>query len=387
MFELDSIGREDLLDVTALNLETYLKSTGWDYIGERGQYARVFRMQLDNEHRRTVTVPAFESRDDHSDRIKDALDAISEVESRSRIAVLTDLAKADNDVIRVASTNGLAHRRLSVGQSADLLRSVSDLMVNTARAAEASEIGDYRAAYRGSISSKVSSYIDGISYEFKPAEGYQVTLHSPVSVEIGQNADFGDDRFSSPFPRTATITLTRALSAVHHALAESLKSLSTNSFRQTVESGVSANFCDALSKLAAGGQGISIQGRWSLLRPASKHFGQIFVTHQHAEVLQSAATLLRRSEPSRDEQILCYVTKLEREPDEFDGRATLLALRDEKYVRLRAEFAEVMFPVVIQAFLEQRELSLIGDVYPTGNGFRLQNPRQLKLLLDPAVEQ
>lgn len=372
--------RENLWSITALNLGEYLRRAGWNYVGKRGRYADIFKMELDDQRRKTVTVPVFESLDDHADRIGDAVHALAEIEGRSESAVLLDLAKVDNDTVQISSTNGRARRNLTVSQSADLLRNVNDLMTNAARAAEAAETNTCKAAYRGSISHRVASFMDSLTYVQGPTLGYQVTLHSPVAVEVGQTADFGDDEYGSPFSRATTAMLARTLTSTKEALANSLTSRSTDPFREAVPSGVSANFCDALSRLAKEGRGISVDLKWSMLRRPSLSYDTVFVTYQHADVLQSAADLLRRAEPSREEQIHCYVTKLEREPDEFDGKATLLAFRDGRYVRMDAEFEENEYTLVIDAFTTQHELSLVGDIHPRGTRLELRSPRSLRLL-------
>ena len=92
------------------------------------------------------------------------------------------------------------------------------------------------------------------------------------------------------------------------------------------------------------------------------------------------AKSFRRNEPSFDERIIAQAIELDRKPDESDGRAILLSMRDERLVRIRVEFEQSVYDRVIEAFRGQRTIGLDGDVYPVGNMYELRNPRNLTLM-------
>ena len=94
------------------------------------------------------------------------------------------------------------------------------------------------------------------------------------------------------------------------------------------------------------------------------------------------AKSFRRNEPSFDERIIAQAIELDRKPDESDGRAILLSMRDGRLVRIRVEFKQSFYDRVIQAFREQRTIALDGDVHPIGNAYELRNPRNLTLMAD-----
>ena len=379
MIERDEMERQELAAVTALNLSAYLRSAGWSFERRRGRYADIFVTQ-DAGQQRAVAVPVFESLDDHPERIGDAIGVIAQVEQRSRSAVFHDLVRADHDAVRISSTNGIGHTPLTISESADLLRNAHDLMSNSARAAEAAAADGYRAAFRGPFSLQVASYLDDIAFIHDHARGYHITMHSPVSVRLVHNQYQADDSPATPFARETTQTLAQALTATGDALSESVQVNSTDPFRKTVQAGVSANLCDALARLALGGKGVAIAIKWSLLRDSPVRPMSIAITRQQADVLQSAASALRQAEPSYNEKIICHVVKLEREPHEFDGRATLLALRGDRNVRISTTFKRENYHTVTEAFRNQVAISLVGDVYPATHGLELRNPHNLAML-------
>ena len=91
----------------------------------------------------------------------------------------------------------------------------------------------------------------------------------------------------------------------------------------------------------------------------------------------SAADFLRRNDPSFDEHLIAHVVKLEKEPNNFDGKAVLLTIRDERLVRIQVEFEQPAYDIVIEAFRNQKFVSLDGDIFPTGSGYKLRHTRNL----------
>ncbi len=378
MIDFDLIDHQEATSITALNLNAYLRRTGWEYQGKRGSYAEIFTLTTE-ERKATVAVPAFELLDDHAERVADAVEIISRAEARRAATVYRDLMKADNDRVRINSTNGARHVPLTIGNSVGILEAGYDLMSYSARAAEAAKARRIRAAFRGGISAQVSSYLNSLTFSPDFLQGYHLTMYSPVSVELDHCQEPTDNSPEIPFAREATQTLAQALTATAEALSASVRDQSHEHFKGTTDRGVSANLCDALARLAQGGQGISIDINWSLLRGSSPPPQSVAITYQHADILRSAADTLRTSEPSLDELVFCHVIRLERGPEDFDGRATLLAIRDGKAVKMSALFNSGDYTTVIEAFSSQQPLSLIGDIHQTPGGLELRNPRSPQL--------
>ena len=379
MIDFEELEQQEIATITALNLSTYLRKSGWEYQGKRGRNAEIFSLTTDGG-RNTVAVPTFELLDDHDERITDAVGVISRAENRPPSVVYRDLARADNDRVRIASTNGLGHAPLTLSNSTDLLDAAYDLMSYSARAAEGARSRNFRAAFRGGLSTQVSSFLNGLAFSPEFLQGYHLTMYSPVPVSLQDGQEPTESSDESPFARDVTQTLAQALEATSEALSTSVRNLATDHFKDVIVKGVSANLCDALSRLAKGGKGVSIEVNWSLLRGSSTPPRSVAITHQHADILRSAADTLRTSEPSIEELVFSHVFRLERLPEEFDGKATLLALRDGRTVRISTEFKKDDYPTVIEAFRSQRPLSLIGDVHQSSPGrLELRNPHDLFL--------
>ena len=192
----------------------------------------------------------------------------------------------------------------------------------------------------------------------------------------------GDD-FRAPFPRRATLRLAEALEHSSAAISEAVTGDALESFRQAVSHGVSANLCDAVAELAKKGEGIEIGLSWAGVRPPSTSNTpnpQFRFSEHSADILTEAARSFRRDEPSLDESVIAQVVKLEREPAEFDGRATILYVRNGHPTRIQVNFEEPSYDTVIQAFQQRDPISVDGDIYRVGNGYELRNPRNLSVI-------
>ena len=366
----------DLDAISAAQLSAYLTNTGWESAGHRGRYAAIFTKQFDGV-RRSVAVPVFEQLDDHADRIRDAIAVVSQVEERPDTAVWDDLAILSHDSVRIASTNGIRHMPLSMMKSAELLRSSHDLMCNSARAAEAAIENNHRAAFKGNFSSRVAELLDSIKFVHDHQLGYNLTLFSPVSGDDSAKENRRYDDYRELFTTVTTYTLGQALDATKGALQQSLRIQSTLPFQDTIRSGVSANLCDALARLAIGGDGVAIRIDWSVLRQKIRDPQSASISYQEAEVLQSAAQSLRRDGPYLDQRIICHVVELARQPTQLGGQAVLRRADGSGSARIFSAFSAEDYPMLVRAFRDRTELEVIGDIYSIPKGLELRNPQVL----------
>ena len=224
----------------------------------------------------------------------------------------------------------------------------------------------------------MAEYLDSVRPLPGYSQGYALTLHSPVPAGVGQQGDFGDD-YVLPFPRRVTNALAHGLNDASAALELVLTQDSLEPFREAVASGVSANLCDSVAELSKQGEGIVIDLTWASVRPSNVPDSSFRFSSAAADILTEAAKSLRRREPSYDEQIVGLVVRLEREPPDFDGKATIASVWDGRLTRMDVEFEPAVYDVVISAFRDQTNVMLDADVHPSGRGYELRNPRNLLL--------
>ncbi len=366
--------RDALSSISIVSLRAYLNSRGWTDAGIWGE--RPITVFAKEHEGRTweILVPHRDTIGGYAENMAESVAVLAAVEERSELDVFYDLAATGADVIQVRSVNGKARKSLSLRQSAGMLNDAYRMLEAGARAAEKP-----RPIYRGKLSADVAEYLDSVHPLPGYAQGYVLTLHSPVPVGFERQEDLGDD-FHAPFSRLVTIKLAQGLRHSSQALERVVSNDTLEPFREAVDSGVSANLCDSLAELAKQGDGIAIDLTWAGVRPSNVPDSSFRFSLASADILMEAAKSLRRREPSYDEQIVGLVVRLEKEPLEFDGKATIASVWDGRLTRMNVEFEEGVYDVVISAFRDQTEVSLDGDVHPLGRGYELRNPRNLSLV-------
>ncbi|MDE0463013.1 MAG: hypothetical protein OXH93_11415 [Caldilineaceae bacterium] len=367
---VDIRDREALSSLSLLSLRTYLKSRQWNNEGDWGNRATLFRKTHENREWE-ILCPFRDTFADFAETMGEAISVLATVENRSQLDVFHDLERTGSDVIHVRSPNGMAEKALSLRQNTEMLDAAYSLLASAARAAEKPS-----AAYRGRTSSNVTDYLDNVLPLPGYHEGYDLTLHSPVPAGFGTQTDFGD-AYAAPFSRRATKQLSKALHYTSRAITESVSGDTLEPFSQVVKEGVSANLCESVATLAENGRGIEIALFWAGVRPSNVPETDYKFSENSAGILSEAADFLRRNDPSFDEHLIAQVVKLEKKPKDFDGKAVLLTVRDERLVRIQAEFEQPVYDLVIQAFRNQEFVSLDGDILPTSNGYELRRPRNL----------
>ena len=363
-----------LSSLSIVSLRAYLNSREWNDEGPWGKRpARIYVKEHDGRSWE-ILVPIKDTLADYAESMAESIAVLAAVEERSQLEVFDDLSATGADVIRVRSVNGMAKEPLSLRQSATLLNDAYSMVASAARAVEKPQ-----AAYRGPVSADVAEYLDNVRPLPGHHQGYDLTLHFPVPAGFQTQTDMGDD-FYAPFPRRATLKLAEALEYSSEAISGIVVDDPLKRFRQAVPHGVSANLCDAVANLAKKGEGIEIDFFWAPVRPSTSDDHRFQFSEHAADILNEAARSFRRDEPLLNESVIAQVVALAREPEEFDGRATILYVQDGHPIRMHVEFDESSYTAVIRAFENRHPLSVDGDIYRVGGGYELRNPRNLSLL-------
>ncbi len=372
-----------LNSISSMTLATYLKGHRWRLAGTMGDEIEVYQIQAGGRTS-TVHVPVRDTFADHADSIARALRTLSVTEERSELDVYGDVRATSADRIRVSPRNASNPVHLSLHDAGHLMTDAYNLLSSAARATEKP-----RAAYRGSISNRVASFLGDISAAPLGFDAYELTLYSPLRAAVGQ-ASLSGDFADTPFARRAIVELAGGLTAVEAAIVESKQADELSPFERAVPAGVSANLCGAIAALVEHadqfGDGISVDVGWAAVRPRddSRDRAVPFSTHD-VEVLTAAGDHLRHRASYPDEHLVADVFRLERDPREFDGRATLLADLDDRTQRVEVEFAEGDYQTAIEAHDQKLPIELDGDLHPVGRGYELRNPSNVRRLGEPSA--
>ena len=379
-------GERSLLSISSAALTVYLEQREWTPAGRIPDRSAVYTWE-DRGRRWGVHVPERDTFPDHAESIARAIETIAEAEQRTELDVFRALAGTGADTINITALHAPQAARLSFHDAGHLISDSYRLVAAAARAAERP-----RAAFRGPASADVTTFLKSISPAPLDFDTFGLTLFSPVSPAYGQarlsNGGGDVDPALVPFSRRAVVGLADSLRAMASAIAEVKVKDDLAPFDGAVRSGVSANLCSAtlgLVELSGEfGGGISVDVQWAPTRPRNgKQTASVPFSAHEVEIIRAADNHLRARASYPDERTVADVVRLDRKPEEFDGRALLRADIDGQTRHLSAVFDSTDFDDVIAAFRERQRIELDGDIHPKGNGYELRNPRNVRLIEGP----
>ena len=378
-----------LRSVSRAALAAYLDAHDWKKVADWAERATVYGKAIDDREQR-IWVPLRETFADYADNMERSVQVLARAENRAPDAILADLQATASDSVRVATLHAQSEHILSLQDAGDLFRDSLAMITAAARS-----VTKPRPAYRGALPTDVADYLKSISPAPTSFSAFDLTLLSPIPPLYGgvesRHGPVAQVSFEHPFARRAVIRLQNGLHETQKAVADVKIQDDFAPFDHVVQAGVSANLCDAVLGLiqlsSEFGDGLSVAVRWAPTRPLNGHqLVSIPFSAHDVEILRAGRDRLRTRASYADEHIVAEVVKLEREPDEFDGRATLLADVDDRSRRIEVRFAKADYQLAIQAHEEKLAIEIDGDLHPTGRTYELRNPHNVRVLNGGADE-
>lgn len=359
-----------------LDVRAYLAGQHWIEAGRIGNKATVHTQQDADYRTWEILLPSREDVADYAERMAEALRTLAQVEDRSELLVYRDLLAAGADVLRVAAPHAATDGTIAIRDGVLLHQEAENLLL-----AAACAVVQPRPSYHAGKVTEAVQYLETVRLGPTEVGSYVITLLSPVAPILRRHAQQSllEDE---PFARRVTHRLVEALDALEQAANEAAASEDFTAFETRIYQGVSANLCEAVARLAQQCHGIRLELSWARVRPITRPNLRRFFSRETGRLLEEAAREFRRNEPRLDCALTGWVIRLDREPDQFDGHATLRLLIDNRPRHVRVEFEPSMFDTVIRAFRDRIPISLDGDLFPKGQRYELGNPRNLTLIRD-----
>jgi hypothetical protein len=352
----------------------YLRARGWKDQGPYGAFGRLFRRRI-GDRDFDVVLPTRSSIVDFDRRMTELVDDLADAEGRASSNVLFDLTLTPFDVIRVRSKDADDYGSVRFSEGLQLHEEARNALIAAARAASSAVP---RKAWKGRRPEMINEYMDRVRLGQTENKSFSLTILSPYSfdpTEQDQSSLFSDEAFG----RRVTLRIGRALQAIETALTEAVSN-TIPAFERTIESGVSADLCQALAKLADNDVGTEISVSWSPAKPVSEPV-RLALSRQDAAVLQEVARTFAREEPEPDAQVQGIITKIAEDPKTFDGSATIEALVEGRLRRVNIVGIESsQRDMLIEAFRDRKRVLVEGELALTAGHLHLRNPRQLVLL-------
>jgi hypothetical protein len=327
--------------------------------------------------KKELIIPVTTDVADYSAAIAQALRFLASIEGRDEVSLYRDLVRADRDVIRVRAPQSDEDGTIAIDPGVELVQHARDLLASAACAAF-----DPRPAYHLGKVQQAESYMRRVKLGQTEQGSFVITLLAPMPPVLAtpHQTSLWPNLEQEPFERQVTRMLVQSLHSAREAVIETNRGQGLKAFAEAVPKGVSANLCEALSSIIDRSDGAEVSVTRARTRPAPVARDRIVFGRADGEILREAARQIRLREPRRDERILGYVTDLHREKDEVEGRATIKTLIDGQPRSLGMTLMKGDYDVAVPAHRERVPVTLVGDLEPEGQRWKLSEPRNLRLM-------
>lgn len=290
---------EILRTVRPAEAAAYLRNHAWKQTEALGERATVWMKSAGEAGEYEILLPMDITLRDYARRITEVLQTLEGAEARSQIAIVRDIATATADVVRIRLQHGsIENGTVPLDFAAQMIEQAQELMLSAAYAAQYP-----RAAHAGRKPARILAYLRGLRMGPTESGSFTISIHSPVAPRLRYLPDAnGEEWEETPFERTVTLALAEALAGTRSAVNAAASSGAFEPFDTAIESGVSANLCDALVALGMNdtAEFIEIDIQWSSSRPATPEIPTRFHFGRDAfPLLREAERLLRHLDYAR----------------------------------------------------------------------------------------
>lgn len=293
--------------VALRGVHAYLIGNGWirDESASRDT-ADVYVWSADE--REAAILPASERYADYVTRIYQIGAQLSRVEGRPTRSVLTDLALADSDVVRVRLPNADRDNTVKLTDGVAALEDAKGMLLAAACSADRPQ-----RMYRAGRNKRASEYLGKVRLGQTEPGSFVINLLSPVPpFLVEQYARLPEE----PFERRVTRRLVSGLWASRRAVDRVNRGAADiGEFENGLDDGVSANLCRSVARLIEVGRGLEVSVSWAMTRhDGDAASGRVAVSFRppDAAVLEEAARVLSGRQERTDEEIEGPVVRLKR---------------------------------------------------------------------------
>lgn len=357
-------------DLQPYQLATYLAATGWQSDGLVGKYAEVWhRPAGEDRDDAEVVVPQVASLRDYQQRVRDALESLSDFQARPVDTILDDIIgqKADQISVRVFH-HDVAEGTIPLDDGVLLNEKARDLMV-----ASVLSTLSKRRHFTGARPPEAKQYLDSLRLGQTEVGSYIVNVIAPIlPVQADQQSIE-----AVPFARVVTQTLTAGLDALDKAIDRFAAGEPMTVFDDAVGQGASANMCDALKGLSGtqSTRGIEISVAPSGLEPVSSATQTFVFSAERVSVIETAGEYYKENYVLPNRTITGFVKRLDRPHDQEVGTVQIEAtLPDGTERNVAVELGPQNYEEAYAAHGAKQVVECSGDLHVNSRSARLLSP-------------
>lgn len=378
---------------TPADLSMYLRGTGWTLARRNGTVAFWARTAGGDEGEFEILQPLDPQTRDYAARVGDAVATLAVAEERSELDILRRIADVSVDVHTVSlfppdEPPGM----IAIEDGVTAYDSLRGLVVASAYPVFANQ---HRAVQPTRKPQSLTDFLRTVRIGPAAEGSYALTVHTPVPprlspqqptlFEVASAGSYEEDSVE----RRVSLLMHEAVCAARQAAEVALFAADgLEPFTSGVESGLSANLCEALVGLGGrAGHPFEMSVSLAASRGYSPPLTPVRFRRDHLPVLKEAADELRARTPEGDVVVTGEVVRLHRE-GHGSGEITLVGRVEdlEPLRRIWLDLPSAEYEEAMRAHRRMREVTVRGSLIRRGTRFYLAQPTGFRLVDKPEPE-
>jgi len=357
---LENIDRISLFD-----LKNYLNRKGWKQHLTNSKKWQLFRLDVDSGPSLEIILPGSESLIDFRERIKQSIEALSQIEDKSVSEILSGLILENADSVKLRLQIPETSSSLPIDNASKHIKAIRNLFLYSG-CSEIKNIPHFEQPLQ-----TAQEYLSDFAFchTFRGSFGFEV---SSTIIKIQENQDL----FELPVNRRIVERIARGLVALDSAVRSDDPDILISSYKKALN----ARMCDALAQIGLGGElifGVGID--WAtILKPSEDvvSFRGITVGEPQVSMLNYVSEKLKIIEPTLQE-ISGRVVNLHCVANPSDGSARrTVAIKVEHLehgpIEVRLALGPDSYLRALKAHSEGKELLASGQLQRKGNTWSLE---------------
>lgn len=380
--------KADIQDIKAIqtinpmNVCAYLRNAGWTQQESKCLKGRSIWTFEGYE----VLVPLYSSFRDYGLRVAELLKTLSVTQEKSQFKIFTDLTTSGADVVRFRLIDpDMESGSIPLDEAALMGTKARELML-----AAAAAVRNPKPVYGPRRTEEVLEYARSVRMGQTEHGSFVLKILSPVPPRLTEatiNQQMELDGIppaqTEPFARKVTNQLLKAIRSVRDASLMAAPKGDFTVFRDAVQSGVSANLCEAITGIACPidqERKLEVSISWALSRPQTiSEPSKVLFTPDTFPIMAEAARLFRESEPRDQFEVCGPVIRCERQEQNTEGDITVHGFVDDRPRKIVITLHGTEYEKAVDAHKAVQNIRCTGTLLKEGKVHRLKDPSGINI--------
>ncbi|MGQ7273979.1 hypothetical protein [Marinobacter sp. V034] len=365
-------------DIVPIQLEKYLRSSGWTDDEAIGDKAKVWHRPEKKYFDLELVQPLDKSLRDYMQRMYEAMQVVSDFEERPIKKVIEDVINFSSDIVRIRVINAdVQGGVIPLDDGVLLFERAKDLLVSSSLSAFKK-----KRFFSGSWPSAVKDFLETLRFGQTERGSYVVNVIAPIMPFPEGDISEAD----SSITRSMSNNLAKSLEATIIAVEKYEESESLIFFEDAISSGVSANLCDAIIGISGVNRNrdveISIELALAEIDSQKIVRKHKFLSRQ-VPVLATASEYYKGNFVINNYEVFGLVVRMDHEPTEGYGVVRVSSLVNGVTRNISIQLDLDNYWEAVKAHKPNIPVVCRGDLHVNPRSASLVNPKDFSVVRNP----